>query len=242
LNTRFGFNFLENLGLAALISGTVASGFGILTLRLRGHYLAIATLGAAMIAQVVALNWLELTRGPLGIRGIDEPQIFGEIFVGDTLPHFLLYFGIAATLLFFLWKLFQSPWGRLLRAIRDDELAAIAVGKNIFAAKLWALVLSAALAGVAGAMYAHYRVFLDPSIFALSEIILLILIVVIGGRGNFWGNVASAFLIVGVLSELPRFLNFPETLLGAARNIVYAGLLIATMFWRPRGIFCRRKK
>ncbi len=78
LNTRFGFQFLENIVCAAVISGMVACFFGLLTLRIRGHYLAIATLGAAMIAQVVALNWIDLTRGPLGIRGIEEPQILGK--------------------------------------------------------------------------------------------------------------------------------------------------------------------
>ncbi len=236
LNTRYGIGFGPNILLSAVIAGAAASIFGLLTLRLRGHYLAIATLGAAMIAQVVALNWMSLTRGPLGIRGIDEVSLFGVSFIGDTLSHVLLYVIIAGIIMFLLWKLFHSPWGRLLRAIRDDETAAQAVGKNVFVAKLWALVLSAAFAGVAGALYTHYRLFLDPSIFALPEIILLILIVIVGGRGKFWGVIGGAALII-LLGEIPRFLDFPDAIIGAARNITYAALLMATMFWRPNGIF-----
>ena len=240
LNTRYGIGFGPNLLISAAVAGAAASIFGLLTLRLRGHYLAIATLGAAMIAQVVALNWMSLTRGPLGIRGIDEPSLFGIPFIGDTLSHVLLYGAIAALLLFLLWRLFHSPWGRLLRAIRDDETAAQAVGKNVFAAKLWSLVLSAAFAGVAGALYTHYRVFLDPTIFSLQDIILLILIVVVGGRGKFWGVAAGAAFII-VLGEVPRFLDFPDTMIGAARNLTYAALLMITMFWRPNGIFSPSK-
>jgi branched-chain amino acid transport system permease protein len=236
LNTRYGIGFGPNILFSAVIAGAAASIFGLLTLRLRGHYLAIATLGAAMIAQVVALNWMSLTRGPLGIRGIDEVSLFGASFIGDTLPHVLLYICITGIVLFLLWKLFHSPWGRLLRAIRDDETAVQAVGKNVFVAKLWALVLSAAFAGVAGALYTHYRLFLDPSIFALPEIILLILIVIVGGRGKYWGVIGGAVLII-LIGEVPRFLDFPDAMIGAARNITYAALLMATMFWRPNGIF-----
>lgn len=241
LNTRYGIGFGPNIIFSALIAGTTAGVFGLLTLRLRGHYLAIATLGAAMIAQVVALNWMSLTRGPLGIRGIDEVELFGISFIGDTFSHVLLYALLSGVILFLLWKLFHSPWGRLLRAIRDDETAVKAVGKNVFSAKLWALVLSAAFAGIAGALYAHYRLFLDPSIFSLPEIILLILIVIVGGRGKFWGVIAGTLLII-LLGEIPRFLDFPDAMLGAARNMTYAVLLMGTMFCRPNGIFSRAKK
>ncbi len=241
LNTQYGFSFLATTSSAILIAGAVASLFGLLTLRLRGHYLGIATLGAAMVAQVIALNWFSLTRGPLGIRGIAEPEIFGLTFIGDTLTHTFLYLGVAALVMLILWCLFNSPWGRLLRAIRDDEVAAQAVGKNVFLAKLWSLVLSAAFAGLAGALYTHYRLFLDPTIFSLPEIILLILVVVVGGRGNFWGAILGTITIF-LLGEVPRFLDFPDTILGAMRNLTYAGLLIATMYWRPQGIFSRVKK
>ena len=241
LNTQYDFGFLATTSISIFTAGTVAVFLGLLTLRLRGHYLGIATLGATMVAQVVALNWTSLTRGPLGIRGIDEPTIFGFNFVGDTLPNTFFYLGITVLVMLFLWLLFHSPWGRLLRAIRDDEVAAQAVGKNVFLAKLWSLILSAAFAGLAGALYTHYRLFLDPTIFSLPEIILLILVVVVGGRGNFWGAILGTITVI-FLGEVPRFLDFPDTIVGAMRNLTYAVLLVATMYWRPQGIFSRLKK
>ena len=236
LNTRYGISFFPNLLFSAISAGIVAAGFGLLTLRLSGHYLAIATLGAAMIVQVVATNWISLTRGPLGIRGIDEPTIFNFVFEQDLLITVLLFLVVIGICHWILWKLFHSPFGRLLRAIQDDEIAVKAVGKNTFEAKMWSLILSAAFAGIAGAIYAHYRLFIDPTILALPEIILLILIVVVGGRGNFWGAILGAILII-IIGEIPRFVGFPDTMVGAARNLFYAALLIVTMFWKPRGLF-----
>ncbi len=236
LNTRYGFGFFENLVCAALISGAFAAFFGLLTLRLSGHYLAVATLGAAMISTVIATNWVSLTNGPLGIRGIDEPEIFGKILQADSLEFVILIFLVAILGNFLLYKLFHSPFGRILRAIKDDEVAVRAVGKNTFSAQTWSLVLSAAFAGIAGTLYAHYRLFLDPTIFALPEIILLILMVVIGGRGNFWGTVLGTILVV-IIGELPRFIGFPDSIVGATRNLLFSALLIGTMFLRPNGLF-----
>jgi len=236
LNTRYGFGFFPNLFFAFLISGAFAAFFGLLTLRLSGHYLAVATLGAAMISTVVATNWVSLTNGPLGIRGIDEPTIWGHTIQADSFVFLLLMIAVATVGNILLYKLFHSPYGRILRAIKDDETAVRAVGKNTFEAKLWSLVLSAAFAGVAGALYAHYRLFLDPSIFALPEIILLILMVIVGGRGNFWGAILGTILVV-IIGEVPRYVGFPDAIVGAMRNLLFAALLIGTMFLKPNGLF-----
>jgi len=238
-NTRVGIGFLPNLAISAILAAIFATGFGVISLRLRGHYLAIATLGGAMIASVVATNWTNLTRGPLGIRGIENPEIFNTKF--DTeLSIFILYFAITALALLALHRIFHSPFGRILRAIRDDELSATASGKNIFVAKIWSFILSATFAGIAGAMYSHYRLFLDPTIFALPEIITAVLIVVVGGRGNFWGCLGATFLVVAILYEIHKFLDFPDQITGALRNFLFASLLISTMLWRPAGIFTKK--
>lgn len=236
LNTRYGFGFFENLLFSALVAGTFAAFFGLLTLRLSGHYLAIATLGAAMIATVVATNWVSLTNGPLGIRGIDEPELFGQVIQADSFGFLLLIPGVVVVCNILLFRIFHSPFGRILRSIKDDETASRAVGKNIFEAKMWSLVLSAAFAGIAGTLYAHYRLFLDPSIFAIPEIILIILMVVVGGRGNFWGAILGTILVV-IIGEVPRFIGFPNNIVGATRNILFSALLIGTMFLRPNGLF-----
>lgn len=237
LNTRYGWGFFENLGAAAIVSGIFAAGFGILTLRLSGHYLAIATLGAAMISIVVATNWVSLTNGPLGIRGIDEPEIFGHVIQPDSLSFVLLSLFVVIVGNYLLYKLFHSPFGRMLRAIKDDDIATQAVGKNTFKAKMWSLILSAAFAGIAGAIYSHYRLFLDPTIFSLPVIILVILMVVVGGRGNFWGTILGTILVLPIIGEIPRFIGFPDSIIGASRNMLYAALLIGTMFWKPKGLF-----
>ena len=235
LNTKYGFDFLINIPIAMVISGLVAGVFGLVTLRLSGHYLAIATLGAAMIASVVATNWVDLTRGPLGIRGIENPIIFGVEF-SESWMIALLYLGIAIVVNVLLWKIFHSPFGRLQRAIKDDEIAAKSLGKNTFEAKTWSLIISAAFAAVAGVMYTHYRLFLDPTIFALHEIIFMILALVVGGRGNFWGAILGVVLVY-IVGEVPRFVGFPDSIVGAARNILFSALLIVTMFYKPDGLF-----
>jgi len=236
LNTRYGIGFFPNLIFSALIAGTFAAFFGLLTLRLSGHYLAIATLGAAMIATVVATNWVGLTNGPLGIRGIEEPEFFGKIIQADSLEFVILMLVVVIFCNMLLYKLFHSPFGRMQRAIKDDEIAVRALGKNTFAAKTWSLILSAAFAGIAGCLYTHYRLFLDPSIFALPEIIILILMVVVGGRGNFKGAILGTILVI-IIGELPRFIGFPDNIVGATRNLLFATLLIGTMFTRPNGLF-----
>ncbi len=235
LNTKFGLPFFGNLLFAGLFSALFAAFFGLLTLRLSGHYLAIATLGLAMVATVVATNWISLTNGPFGIRGIDEPEIFGFIF-SSPFAFFILALAIVGIGNFLLYKIFHSPYGRILRAIKDDEIATKSVGKNTFSAKMWALVLSAAFAGIAGTLYAHYRLFIGPSVFALHEIIFIVLIVVVGGLGNFWGCIWATILLF-IIGELPRFFGFPDEVVGAMRNLLFAALLIGVMFWRPRGIF-----
>jgi branched-chain amino acid transport system permease protein len=240
LSTQYETTFMLHLLVGFIIAGGFAGLLGLLTLRLSGHYLAISTLGAAMIAIVVATNWMDLTNGPLGIRGIAEPDFFGITFTNSwTILGF--YLSIVVVCQFLLYQLFNSPFGRLQRAIQDDEIAAQSLGKNTFNAKVWSLVLSAGFAAMAGVMYAHYRLFLDPTIFSLHEIVFLILMIIVGGRGNFWGAIVGTILIVA-LGEIPRFMGFSDSIVGAARNLVYASTLIACMFYAPKGILSVFKK
>ncbi|MCB9809573.1 branched-chain amino acid ABC transporter permease [Candidatus Peribacteria bacterium] len=242
LSTQFGSPFLLNLLLGALIAGAFAAVLGLLTLRLSGHYLAIATLGAAMIAIVVATNWISLTNGPMGIRGISQPSILGVEF-SSSWAVLALYLVIVIACQWVLWRLFRSPFGRLQRAIAHDEIAAKGLGKDTFRSQVWSLTLSAAFAAVAGGLYAHYRLFLDPSIFALPEIIFLLLMLIVGGQGSFSGAIGGTVIVL-LLGEVPRFVGFPDALIGPARNLLYAALLISCMFFAPRGVvwlFTRRR-
>jgi len=221
-----------------LAGGLVAALFGFLisfpTLRLRGDYLALGTLGFAIIVEAVLKNWIGLTRGPLGIPGIPKPELFGITF--NTLGSYaLLALGIALLTYIILTLIVKSPYGRVLRAVRDDEIAAKTLGKNTFVIKMKAIVVSAFFAGVAGSLYAHYITFIDPTSFSIAETILILSMVLVGGTGSLMGSVVGAALLI-LLPEPLRFLPLPSSLIGGLRQALYAALLIFIIMKRPQGL------
>jgi branched-chain amino acid transport system permease protein len=228
----------------ALIAGFIMAGiFGFLIavpcLRLRGDYLAIATLGFGEIIRAIMKNWVGLTRGPLGIPGIPKAELFGYAF--NTPAKFLiLSIIIAAIVVFIIYRITHSPFGRVLRSIREDEIAAQAMGKDIVRYKVTATVLGAAFAGIAGSMYAHYITFIDPTTFTLSETILILCMVVLGGMGSIKGSVIGAIILI-ILPEPIRFLGLPTSAAAALRQMIYAVILIALMLKRPEGIFGEKR-
>jgi len=221
-----------------LAAGAFAAFFGFLlsipALRLRGDFLAIATLGFGEIIRSFMLNWSELTRGPLGIPGIPKPEIFGFAF--DSLPaYFALAFVVAAAAYLILKYLLASDFGISLKAIRENELIAESLGKNVRLHKMLAFSIGACFAGFAGSLFAHYITFIDPSSFMLGESILILLAVVLGGMGSLEGSIAGAIIII-LLPEPLRFIGLPGAMVGQLRQIIYACLLIALIVKRPKGI------
>jgi branched-chain amino acid transport system permease protein len=224
--------------LALLAAALMAGLFGYLlsfpTVKLRGDYLVLGTLGFTIIVEVILKNWMQLTRGPLGIPGIPRPEILGVRF--STLPLYAgLVIAVAAIVFLLLRAVVRSPYGRVLKAIRDDEVAARALGKDVRSVKARALTLSAAIAGVAGSLYAHYLTFIDPSTFGIAEVVFVLSIVLIGGAGSIWGSVAGAVLLV-LLPEPLRFLPIPSDLIGGLRQGIYALLLVLVVLFRPQGL------
>ena len=234
LALRFGIPFWIGMVAAALL----AAAFGFLlafpTLRLKGDYLLVGTLGFSIIIEAFLKNWIGLTRGPLGLPGIPKPVLFGFSF-GPLLRYALLALIIALLVYAVLRIVIRSPYGRVLRAVRDDELAAAALGKDAFRIKTKALMLSAAIAGAAGALYAHYISFIDPGTFTISETILLLSMVFVGGERSLRGAVAGSTLLI-LLPELLRFLPLPSSAIGALRQALYALLLILVLRLRPQGL------
>ena len=157
-----------------ILAGIGAMLFGFLlaipTNKLKGDYLALATMGFSFVIYAIALNWTSLTRGPLGLPGIPKPSLFGFVF-SDNLAFLILTIVIAAISYFIIRRIVKSPFGRVLEAVRDDELAAQVLGKNTFRMKSYALAISAFFAGIAGSLYAHYITFIDPSSFTLLQLI-----------------------------------------------------------------------
>ena len=202
-------------GLAAALAGLV---IGIPTLRLRGDYLAIATLGFSEIIRVIALN-LNITRGARGIASIPNYTNFwwAELFAVLTVV--------------IIWNIVHSNHGRAMVAIREDEIAAEAMGVNTTYYKVLSFTISAFFAGVAGGLLAHHLTFISPKSFEFLKSIDILLMVVLGGLGSITGSVIAA-LVVTALPEVLRFLQ-------AYRMVIYAGALVVLMIFRPQGLFGR---
>jgi branched-chain amino acid transport system permease protein len=221
-----------------LAAGAIAGFFGFLlsipALRLRGDFLAIATLAFGEIIRSILLNWTDLTRGPLGIPGIPRPEFFGIVF--DSLwMYFILVFIIAAGAYFILKQVLRSDFGISLKALRENELIAESLGKNVGLLKMQAFAIGAFFAGLGGSLFAHYISFIDPSSFALGETILILLMVVLGGMGSLEGSIAGAIILI-LLPEPLRFIGLPGAMVGQMRQIIYAALLIALIIKKPKGL------
>jgi branched-chain amino acid transport system permease protein len=234
LATRLGAPFLVGLfsgmAVAALISFVVS----LPSLRLHDDYFVIATFAFQMILFSIFNNLMGLTRGPLGIPGIPQPVIFG-LHVSSHLNYLILAAVFACLAYFVVYRLTSSPFGRVLHAIREDEVFAKAHGKDTLYFKVAAFGVSAALAASAGSLYAHYITYIDPTSFTVMESILIISMVIIGGAGSLWGPLVGAAVLV-TLPEVLRFVGFPSAIAANLRQIIYGGLLVIMMMFRPRGL------
>ena len=187
-----------------------------------------------MIVYSVFNNWVDFTRGPLGIPGIPAASLFG--FAIDTHWKFLILSVFFACLAYgVVHKLVNSPYGRVLKAIREDEIFARSLGKNVNSYKIQVFVIGGALASVAGNLYAHYVTFIDPTSFTILESILVISMVIIGGAGSLRGPVIGAVVLV-ILPEALRFVGLPSSVAANLRQIFYGSLLVLMMLYRPQGL------
>jgi branched-chain amino acid transport system permease protein len=231
--------------LAALASMALA-GFtafivGIPTLRLVGDYLAVVTMGLGEITRAVFKNWISLTRGPMGLPGIPHASLPGLV-VFDSAEKFLVL-GVVCLLLVYLVaeRLLRSPYGRVLKGIREDEAAVQALGKNTYRFKMWSLIVGSAMSGLAGSLFAHYITFIDPSSFVMWLTFFIFLIIVLGGLGNNLGAVAVTVVFVALREGL-RFVGLPGWLNPAAlQQLIFGVLLIIATIFVPRGLIPERK-
>lgn len=234
LMTRSGLGFLPSLAFAVFITAFLSLVIATPSLRLKGDYFVLTTLGFQIIVFVILYNWIPLTRGPFGIPGIPVPQVLG-VQINSVFRYFLFSAAFALACGLILWFIKESPFGRVLKAIREDEIAAAALGKNVPRLKTVAFSFAAALAAVPGALFAGYMRYIDPTSFTLTESIFIISIVIIGGAGSFVGPVIGAVFMV-VLPEILRFLHVPDAIAANVRQIIYGLLLVLLMRFRPQGI------
>jgi branched-chain amino acid transport system permease protein len=246
---RFGgFGLPVPLGwLAAMaLSGLVALIVGAAALRLREDYLAITTFGVAVVIQLVALNAEALTGGPFGVQSIPRPL---QSWLGTGLAwnaaYLVLVLLVLALAYLALERLVAGPWGRVLRAIREDETAAASLGKRAFAFRLQSFVIGCALMGLAGALYAHFVGYIAPEDFLPILTFQIWTMLILGGSGNNRGAVAGAFLVWAIWSlsgqVLRELLPAAEQARGAALQVVLIGVLLSlVLLMRPRGLFGER--
>jgi len=231
-----------NMGMSpwiGLLTGACVAAFsgvviGYPAVRLKGDYLALATFGLGVIVYSIAKNWVSLTRGPMGLPGIPGFSILGFELSGIW-SYLLLVLVFVILTIFVIERIVNSPFGRILRSIREDEIASEALGKDTTRHKLLVFIIGAFFAGIAGSLYAHYITFIDPSSFTVMESITILLMVIFGGMGSISGSVVGAVILV-VLPELLRFIGMPSSIAAPMRQMIYGLLLVVLMVKRPQGI------
>jgi len=213
--------------LVALLVGLVALVIGVPTLRLSGHYLAMATLGFNFVLYSVLLQWDEVTGGPSGFSGIPQLTVGGFAFDDEVRLHYLIW-GFALACLLLCLNLVRSGVGRGLAALAGDETAAAALGVDTRRAKVKVFVLSAVLASLAGSLFAHSYQFVSPDTFDIFTSADLAIMVVVGGMGSVWGSLFGAWLI----TLLPEWLDIVETY----KDFLHGGILVLVLMFLPQGL------
>jgi ABC-type branched-subunit amino acid transport system permease subunit len=252
--TGFDFPFWPML----IVGAAVAAVFGILlgapTLRLRGDYLAIVTLGFGEIVPILFLNSSTYTEGPNGIGGISPPSVgdFNFPSTGNPWPFYLTMILLITVSMMFIYRLQDSRLGRAWNAIREDELAAAANGVNTVTTKLLAFALGASMAGLAGVFASSKLTLVSPNLFRFDVSFTVLAMVVLGGMGNIWGVAVGAFIVFMIQTVILKQLNifFGNVQVPILSDIdflqyqflLYGIALVAMMLLRPEGLFPSRRR
>ncbi|AEV30479.1 ABC-type branched-chain amino acid transport system, permease component [Sphaerochaeta pleomorpha str. Grapes] len=241
LSANYGWSFWATLPVAALISAFFGLLIGLPTLRLKGDYLAIATLGFGEIVRNVLNNWDSLTNGPMGIQKIPMPTIFGFTINPYKKWAFLLMVIIFVAIASFLFqRLARSRMGRALTAVREDEIAAQSMGINITKYKVYAFVLGASVAGIAGSLQAVFSLSVTPGTYTFMVSVMVLCMVVLGGMGNFKAAIIGAF-IIQMISYFPQLTGLSGVIPPQFKQILFGLILVVMMIWRPQGILGREE-
>jgi branched-chain amino acid transport system permease protein len=231
--TPFYVGILAGMAVAALASFIVS----LSTLRLHDDYFVIATFGFQVIVSSLLDNWIEVTNGPLGVADIPRPSVFGWTIRSGI--GFAILTSLCAFFAYFVvHRISTSPFGRVLRAIREDEVSAQTFGRNTLRFKATVFAVSTSLAALAGSLYAHYVTYIDPTIFTVTESILVISILIFGGADSKWGPLVGAVVLI-TLPETLRFIGLPNSVAANLRQMLYGVLLIVMLMLRPRGLMGR---
>ena len=238
---RMGAGFLTATALAMLVAAGISLTLALPALRVRGEYFVAASLGLQMLAATIFAEWKPVTGGIGGLIGIPPARLFG-FAIAEPWQFLLLVLVCLGLVMLAIRLAVRSSFGRSLKAIRDDEVAAAAYGKNVAAIKTIAVVVSSALAAVGGALYAFYLSFINVESFVLDVSVQIMAMVIIGGTATLFGPLVGAVLILllpAVLSYLPYL---PPTEIGSIQQICYGAVMVLLMIFRPSGLWGYQEK
>jgi len=224
---KLGWPFFIVLPIAAVACFMVGLALGFPALRVQHHYLAFATLGFNILVYLVMRNEENVTGGTFGISGIPRPSFVGYSLDG-SLAFFYFTFASALILMLALWWLLRSPWGRAFAALRDNPIRAESLGINITAYTLLAFAIGAACAGIGGVYFATLVQFVEPGPFHVSASLTMLLAIIVGGSGRYFGPVLGTVVVV----LLPEWLRFMQNWYLAA----FGFAVVALMIWLPGGL------
>lgn len=236
LMLRAGLPFALALPLAVLATMLLGALVALPSLRLHDDYFIVATLAFQNIVYRLLYNWDNVTGGARGLSGVPRIEFLGAPLPGESLGFALLCTGVTVVVVMLFRRLQQSPFGRLLRAVRDDEQAVAALGRSVAACKVKAFLIGSAVAAVAGALLCGLMDTLDPGEFTIAQSVTVLTALIVGGSGNLAGPLVGAALVV----LLPEPLNFvgggSAALVGEVRQVVFGLLLIVLLRFRPQGV------
>ncbi len=236
LNMNFGVSFWVALPLGGIASGIFGALIGLPVLRLKGDYLAIVTLGFGEMTRILTENLDGLTRGPSGIANIPKPTLFGHTFgyFGSVRFVYLIAVALVLLIIFVVWRLENSRMGRSWVAMREDDIASESMGIDLTKAKMTLFIISATIAGFAGVLFASKTGFINPKSFTLMHSVMILCIVVLGGKGSVRGVILGAL----ILNLLPEYLRGFQQY----RMLIFGFLLVVMMVFRPGGIIQNVRK
>ncbi len=235
LTKQHDWSFWPALLVGMVLAALAAVLVGFVLSRFSGDYYALGSFGFNVIVYSILLNWQDLTRGPLGIPGIPRPEVFGYK-VSENEAFLLLSLLLLSAVYLICRFVVSGAFGRAIKAIRDNTVAAEVFGFHASHFKLTVFSLAAALSAIAGGLFATYITFIDPSSFTLSESIVILAMIILGGLASLRGALLGAFLLI-VLPEILRFVGFPSDAAAQLRQASYGLLLILFMLFRPQGVW-----
>jgi len=233
---QFNLPFVVIALIVMLATGLTSIVISYASVKLKGDYFILGTLGFQMIIYTILYNWIDVTHGPYGIPGIPSIKLFGVWSLTSIYAYFFFSVVLAVVVALIFSRLQHSPYGRMLKAIHTDELSAQTLGRNTIQLKSWAFFISATFASLAGLIYASYVSYIDPTSFTLDESIFIITALFIGGIGSrVWGPIVGAAVVV-ILPELLSLIGLPNAVADNLRAVIYGIILIVLMFYRPQGL------